>query len=86
MFVVRTPRRDQVFGALRTTGIQASIHYSSPIHLQPACHHLGGRPGQFARAEELSRSILSLPLFPGVTSAHIESTVMSLIRALSRTV
>lgn len=85
LLVARVPRRDKVFGALRADGIEAGIHYPTPIHLQPACHDMGGRPGQFPRAEELAASILSLPLSPGMTENQIDRCVRSLDHALELT-
>jgi dTDP-4-amino-4,6-dideoxygalactose transaminase len=36
LYVVRTPRRDDVLASLKTQGIEAGIHYPLPLHLQPA--------------------------------------------------
>src|SRR5215469_13443608 len=35
LYVVQVPRRDQVLKMLNEQGIQASVHYPVPIHLQP---------------------------------------------------
>ena len=84
LLVVRVPRRDRVFGALKAKGIGVGIHYPTPIHLQPACHLLGRR-GQFPHAEDLAATILSLPLFPGISAAQIERSVECLANALRST-
>jgi len=85
LLVVRVPRRDQVFGALRASGVGVGIHYPTPVHLQPACHQLGGHPGQFPAAEALAEEVLSLPLFAGISDAQIERVVHSLEQALRYT-
>ncbi len=82
LFVIRVGRRDAVLRRLRERGIEAGVHYPTPIHLQPACHEFGGRPGQFPHAEQLAASVLSLPLFPEITAAQIDQTVESLKAAI----
>jgi len=64
-FLVRdTARRDKLLEYLQTRGIQAYFHYI-PLHLSPyAMKRLGTRPGQFPVAEQISLSIVRLPLFP----------------------
>ena len=74
LLVVRAPHRDRLLGLLHESGIGAAIHYPVPIHLQPATAHLGA-PGQFPVAESLAGSILSLPLYPGVSSSQIARCV-----------
>lgn len=81
LLVVRVPQRDRVLGSLRRGGIMAQVHYPAPIHLQPACPHLG-RPGQFPVAERLAASVLSLPLFPRMTTAQVDGVCDALARSL----
>ncbi|HEY9735136.1 MAG TPA: DegT/DnrJ/EryC1/StrS family aminotransferase [Trichocoleus sp.] len=57
---------------LESAGIQTGIHYPVPCHLQPAFTSLGYQAGDFPRAETLSQEILSLPMYPGMTSAQVE--------------
>jgi len=84
LLVVRVPRRDRVFGALKAKGIEVGIHYPTPIHLQPACQPLSRR-GPFPHAEHLAATILSLPLFPEISTSQIERSVECLADALRRT-
>ncbi|HEV3365343.1 MAG TPA: DegT/DnrJ/EryC1/StrS family aminotransferase [Acidimicrobiia bacterium] len=85
LMVVRVARRDAVLRRLHEAGIEAGVHYPTPIHLQPACHEFGGRPGQLPEAEQLANSVLSLPLFPEITEAQIERTVECLEAAIEVT-
>jgi dTDP-4-amino-4,6-dideoxygalactose transaminase len=66
-YVVLADRRDELQAFLRACGIEALVHYPTPIHLQPAAKELGYRAEDFPRAAGLSRRILSLPLYPGLT-------------------
>jgi dTDP-4-amino-4,6-dideoxygalactose transaminase len=83
LYVVRVPRRDDVLSVLRGAGVGAGVHYPRPIHLQGAFLHLGYRPGDFPVAEELAETILSLPIYPGITAEQQEYVVQALGRALS---
>jgi dTDP-4-amino-4,6-dideoxygalactose transaminase len=64
-------RRDEVAGRLAQGGIQTSIFYPVPLHLQPAFAESGGRPGQLTVAERAAHQVLSLPLFPEMTAGQI---------------
>jgi dTDP-4-amino-4,6-dideoxygalactose transaminase len=83
LFVVRVPRRDAVLASLHAAGVGASVHYRTPIHLQPAGRHLG-EPGQFPGAEALADSVLSLPLYAGISEALLDRCVEALATALEQ--
>ncbi|HXG41167.1 MAG TPA: DegT/DnrJ/EryC1/StrS family aminotransferase [Dehalococcoidia bacterium] len=72
LFVVRHPRRDALAQHLAGMGIGTGIHYPLPAHLQPACAHLGYRAGDFPVSEGLAREVLSLPMFPHLTTEEVE--------------
>jgi len=80
LYVVRVPRRDDVLAKLRAAGIQAAVHYPTPIHLQGAFRSLGHRRGDFPVAEAAADEVLSLPLYPGITPAEQER-VAEVLRA-----
>ena len=82
LYVIRVPRRDRVLQRLHQAGIQAGIHYPVPIHLQAAFRQLGHRPGDFPQAEHAAQEVLSLPLFPGISTQQQERVVQELRRAL----
>lgn len=60
-FVSQCERRDELQKHLAAKGVQAVVHYNTPIHLQPAAAALGCRRGQFPVTERLSETILALP-------------------------
>ncbi len=62
--------------------IQTGIHYPTPCHLQPAFQSLGHRPGDFPHAEALSQEILSLPMYPGLTTEQIDRVVSAITSAV----
>ena len=49
-----------------------------PIHLQPHYRRLGFRPGQFPNAEAYYSGALSLPLFPQMSEAQMDTVVGAL--------
>ena len=63
-FVVRSPKREALAAHLSARGIRTEHYYPFPIHLQPACAHLGHGIGSFPEAEAAARQSLALPIFP----------------------
>jgi dTDP-4-amino-4,6-dideoxygalactose transaminase len=66
-YVIQTPDRDRLIKALAQDGIGTTIHYPIPIHLQTACARYGYGPGSLPVTEDVTRSILSLPMYPELT-------------------
>lgn len=82
LYVVRTPKRDEVLRRLRVHGIGAGVHYPLPLHLQPAYASLGLDPGSFPVAEAAAREVLSLPLYPEMSEAQQDRVVAALKEAI----
>lgn len=73
VYALRVQNRDQVRLTLGGAGgVSTGIHYSIPVHLQPAYADLGYGPGDFPVSEAMATETLSLPLFPELTRAQIE--------------
>ena len=83
LYVVRVPRRDEILAKLRAAGIQAAVHYPTPIHLQGAFRSLGHRRGDFPVAEAVAGAVLSLPIYPGITPAQQERVAEALREAVA---
>lgn len=75
LFVVRHPKRDALLRHLNDQGVMADIHYPVASHLQEALGERRGRAGQFPIAEKAVGEILSLPLFPELSSTQIARVV-----------
>lgn len=71
LFVIRTQYRDQLREFLSLNGIETLIHYPVPPHLQPVYKELGYKKGSFPVAEQIARTALSLPLWPGMTDSQV---------------
>lgn len=73
LYPIRTPARDRLMGHLAARGVETSIHYPLPLHLQPAYAFLAGRRGDFPVAEEACETVLSLPLYPRMSDEQVEA-------------
>ncbi len=71
IFAVRCNIRDKFATYLNDAGIGTNIHYPLPIHHQKCYLGLGLNKGDFPIAEEISNTILSLPLFYGMQEEEI---------------
>ncbi len=61
-FVVQVKKRNQLKSYLKKKGIDTTIHYPIPIHLQPAAKNLGYSKGTFPETESQAGKILTLPI------------------------
>ena len=75
LYVARVPDAAATAEFLARHSIQTGRHYPVPAHLSPAYASLGYRRGSFPITERLSRELLSLPLFPGITTQEIDRVV-----------
>lgn len=74
--------RDAILADLKARGIEAGIHYPIPLHLQAALAHHGGREGDFPNTEHAAKSILSLPIYPELTTEQMNRVVEELADVL----
>ena len=77
VYAVRTTQRDTVRSVLAERDIQSAVHYPVPIHLLEAWRDLGYAKGDFPVAEQMAQEELSLPMYPELTHAQIETIVSS---------
>jgi dTDP-4-amino-4,6-dideoxygalactose transaminase len=80
--VITTSARDRVRAGLSSMGIASAVHYPTPIHLQPAFAAYSGGPGSLPACEALAGEILSLPMFPELTSEEVDRTLSALTSVL----
>lgn len=78
LFVIRCQKREQLEKWMTDKGIQTQKHYPIPIHLQKAYKDLEIREGSLPVAEEISRTVLSLPLYYGMTEDEITYVIDSI--------
>lgn len=74
-YIVEAERRDELKHYLKERGVETAIHYSCPIHLQPAAKEYGNTKGCFPVAETQAKRILSLPIHQGLTQEQLAIVV-----------
>lgn len=67
LFVIDTEYRDSLMNYLNENNIGTIIHYPIPPHLSEAYGYLGHKEGDFPIAEHMANSVLTLPLYNGMT-------------------
>lgn len=75
VFVIRCKRRDELEKYLSEKGIGTVKHYPIPIHLQKAYCDMGIREGELPIAEEISRTVLSLPMYYGMNDDAVSYVI-----------
>lgn len=61
-------KRDRLQLFLRDNDIPSTVYYPVPMHLQKGYKHLGHKIGDFPVAEQLTKEVLSIPIFPYMTA------------------
>lgn len=79
-YTLRVERRDELQAHLKARGIGSAVYYPLPLHRQPCFEYLGYREGAFPESERAAREVLSLPVYPELTSAQLDE-VISAVRA-----
>lgn len=67
VYAVRCERRNELEKYLKDKGIGTNKHYPIPMHLQGAYKDLGIKEGELPRAEKISCTELSLPMYYGMS-------------------
>ena len=80
VYAVRVQDREAVQRALNAQEIQSGIHYPVPVHLQEAHRDLGYKAGDFPCSEQVSKEVLSLPMYPELP----EDAPRQVVEALTR--
>ncbi len=66
-YVIRCDKRDELMNYLNEKGIGSIIHYPIPPHLSEAYRYLGHKEGFLPITEQLARTVLSIPMYNGMT-------------------
>jgi len=84
VYTLRANERDALQSALQSAGIQTGIHYPVPVHLQPAYADLGYGRGAFPHSETAAGQVLSLPLYPELSSAAVTEVAGVVKKAVAK--
>lgn len=77
-FVIQCEKRDELIKYLEEHGIGSIIHYPIPPHLSEAYEYLGCKEGDYSITETYADTILSLPMYNGMTKEEIEKVICAL--------
>jgi dTDP-4-amino-4,6-dideoxygalactose transaminase len=75
---------DRVQKRLRERGIASMVYYPVPLHLQPLYALLGGKPGDLRVSERASREVLSIPLYPEMTTEQVHRVAEEVRKAVQQ--
>jgi len=82
-YVIEVDDRTALQAELRAVGVGTDVHYPTPVHLQPGYAAFGRGPGSLPVSERLARTVLSLPVFPGLTKHEQQRVTQALTVALA---
>jgi UDP-N-acetyl-3-dehydro-alpha-D-glucosamine 3-aminotranferase len=71
-YTILADRRDEILHALAGKDIASAIYYPVPLHLQKSYGGLGYKEGDFPVSENLSKRVLSLPIYPELNPADVD--------------
>lgn len=72
IYAIRAKNRQRLIEHLSSRGVQAAVHYPTPIHLQEAYRGLGFERGSFPVSEKIQDEIISLPMYPELGEDEID--------------
>lgn len=75
VFAIRCDRRDELEKYLADNGIGTVKHYPIPMHMQKAYEDLHIAKGTLPIAEEISSTVLSIPMYYGMTDEEVEYVI-----------
>ncbi|MFC1660101.1 DegT/DnrJ/EryC1/StrS family aminotransferase [Gemmatimonadota bacterium] len=76
-YTLRVRARDELREFLSQRGVGNGIYYPKALHLQECFQAIGGREGDLPVAEQLTREVISLPIFPELTEAQVAEVAAS---------
>jgi dTDP-4-amino-4,6-dideoxygalactose transaminase len=72
VYAVLSERRDDLQKFLADRGVPTLIYYPLPLHLQKLYANLTFKEGDYPIAEEISKKILPLPMYPELTNEQVD--------------
>lgn len=82
-YVIRVPKRDELYQHLQFNNIGCEIYYPVPMHLQNCFAYLGKGPGSFPEAEKAAKEVLALPIYPELTDEMKDYVVQTILDFLA---
>lgn len=77
-YVIRCTEREKLIQYLDERGIGTIIHYPIPPHLSEAYAYLGKKRGDYPLTEAYADTVLSIPMYNGMTEAEQDAVIAAL--------
>lgn len=74
-YTIRTDKRNELKSYLDTQGVPSMVYYPQVLHLQKAYGFLGYEKGDFPMAENLTQTVLSLPMHTELEEGQLKYIV-----------
>ena len=74
--------RQAFVGKLRESGVQASVHFDPPVHLQPYYRKTGWKKSELRVTESVAEKIVTLPIYAGMGREQSDCVVSAVENAL----
>jgi dTDP-3-amino-3,4,6-trideoxy-alpha-D-glucose transaminase len=78
LYVIRSKSRNELKSHLGVKGINTLIHYPVPVHRQSAFLEYSPDTSELTQTEQASEEVLSLPIYPELTSEEQLSVIQAL--------
>ena len=76
---LKNGNRNNLIKKLKQKGIEASVHFDPPVHLQSYYQkNYGYKKGDLPITEKLSNSIITLPIFPDMTKQQLDFIILNI--------
>ena len=74
-YTIRVEQRDALQAHLNAKKIGNYVYYPLPLHRQPCFAYLGYKEGACPAAERAAKEVLSLPVYPELTTAQLDEVI-----------
>jgi dTDP-4-amino-4,6-dideoxygalactose transaminase len=82
-YTIAIPNRDKIAAKLKEAGIGFEVYYPIPFHRQECFAYLRYDPDAFPVANQASKEVLSLPIYPELTEAEQDEVINIIIKLVS---
>ncbi len=70
-YTIRVKNRSKIQNGLKAMGVATAVHYPIPLHQQEVYQHLNYADTELPESSIAGKEVLSLPIFPAMTSEQI---------------
>jgi dTDP-4-amino-4,6-dideoxygalactose transaminase len=86
LYTIRIRDRERVQRFLKEKEISTAVYYDVVMPYTPALQFLGHREGEFPNSEEAARTVLSLPVWPGLSRQQIKTVATTVSQFLENNI